>query len=181
MKLKEKSNIILKLITMFCILYLFNLPEVLKYSDPNLLFKTNLLTLLDIFVISCLSTFIPCIHYLNKGKKMDYKLGRKICILNSIIICVISIITSFFLVKFYGNYIFFTSIVGSLLFYYINMLFFVEYKASNNSVLNILCYVIIVASFLTIVVIGIVYIRSSIDPPKLRIPDEPYLVEKSGA
>ena len=109
MKLKEKSNIILKLVTMFCILYLFNLPEVLKYSDPDLLFKTNLLTLLDIFVISCLSTFIPCIHYINKGKKMEYKLGRRICILNSVIIFVIGIISAIFLVKIYGNYIFFIS------------------------------------------------------------------------
>lgn len=175
MKLKEKNNIILKLTTMFCILYLFNLPEVLKYSDPDLLFKTNLLILLDIFVISCLSTFIPCIHYINKGKKMEYKIGRRICFLNSVIIFVIGIIAAFLLVNIYGNYIFFTSTVGGFIYYYINMLFFVEYKASNNSVLNILCYLIIVVSFLTIVVIGILYVRSSIEPPTMRINNEYYI------
>lgn len=181
MKLKEKSNTTLKLITMYCVIYIINLPEVIKYSDPEILFKTNVLTLLDIFLISCLATFIPCIHYINRGKKMDYKLGKRICSINTIIVCVIGFICSFHLNKIYGNYIFFSSIAGGLIFYYINMLLFVEYKASNNCILNILCYVIIVFIALVNITIGILYVRSSIDPPTLRIPERAYSIEKSGA
>lgn len=179
MKLKEKNNTVLKIITMYCVIYMINLPEVIKYSDPNLLFKTNLLILLDIFVISCLSTFIPCIHYLNRGAKLDYKLGKRICLLNSFIILIIGLISCIYLVNVYGYFIIISTILGSFIFYYINMLFFVEYKAFNNSVLNILSYVVIVITFLTIVVIGILYIRSSIDPPRLRVQNEYYINNES--
>ena len=179
MKLKEKNNTVLKIITMYCVIYMINLPEVIKYSDPNLLFKTNLLILLDIFVISCLSTFIPCIHYLNRGAKLDYKLGKRICLLNSFIILIIGLISCIYLVNVYGYFIIMSTILGSFIFYYINMLFFVEYKAFNNSVLNILSYVVIVITFLTIVVIGILYIRSSIDPPRLRVQNEYYINNES--
>ncbi len=179
MKLKEKNNTVLKIITMYCVIYMINLPEVIKYSDPNLLFKTNLLILLDIFVISCLSTFIPCIHYLNRGAKLDYKLGKRICLLNTFIILIIGLISCIYLVNVYGYFIIMSTILGSFIFYYINMLFFVEYKAFNNSVLNILSYVVIVITFLTIVVIGILYIRSSIDPPRLRVQNEYYINNES--
>lgn len=179
MKLKEKNNTILKIITMYCVIYMINLPEVIKYSDPNLLFKTNLLILLDIFVISCLSTFIPCIHYLNRGAKLDYKLGKRICLLNSFIILIIGLISCIYLVNVYGYFIIMSTILGSFIFYYINMLFFVEYKASNNSVLNILSYVVIVITFLIIVVIGILYIRSTVEPPRLRVQNEYYINNES--
>ena len=179
MKLKEKNNTVLKIITMYCVIYMINLPEVIKYSDPNLLFKTNLLILLDIFVISCLSTFIPCIHYLNRGAKLDYKLGKRICLLNSFIILIIGLISCIYLVNVYGYFIIISTILGSFIFYYINMLFFVEYKAFNNSVLNILSYVVIVITFLTIVVIGILYIRSTVEPPRLRVQNEYYINNES--
>lgn len=179
MKLKEKNNTILKIITMYCVIYMINLPEIIKYSDPNLLFKTNLLILLDIFVISCLSTFIPCIHYLNRGAKLDYKLGKRICLLNTFIILIIGLISCIYLVNVYGYFIIMSTILGSFIFYYINMLFFVEYKASNNSVLNILSYVVIVITFLTIVVIGILYIRSTVEPPRLRVQNEYYINNES--
>ena len=179
MKLKEKNNTILKIITMYCVIYMINLPEVIKYSDPNLLFKTNLLILLDIFVISCLSTFIPCIHYLNRGAKLDYKLGKRICLLNSFIILIIGFISCIYLVNVYGYFIIISTFLGSFIFYYINMLFFVEYKAFNNSVLNILSYVVIVITFLTIVVIGILYIRSTVEPPRLRVQNEYYINNES--
>lgn len=179
MKLKEKNNTILKIITMYCVIYMINLPEIIKYSDPNLLFKTNLLILLDIFVISCLATFIPCIHYLNRGAKLDYKLGKRICLLNTFIILIIGLISCIYLVNVYGYFIIMSTILGSFIFYYINMLFFVEYKASNNSVLNILSYVVIVITFLTIVVIGILYIRSTVEPPRLRVQNEYYINNES--
>ena len=179
MKLKEKNNTVLKIITMYCVIYMINLPEVIKYSDPNLLFKTNLLILLDIFVISCLSTFIPCIHYLNRGAKLDYKLGKRICLLNSFIILIIGLISCIYLVNVYGYFIIISTILGSFIFYYINMLLFVEYKTSNNRVLNILSYLIIVITFLIIVVIGILYIRSTIDPPRLRVQNDYYIKNES--
>jgi hypothetical protein len=172
MKLKENSNTILKIVTMYCVLYLINLPEVLKYSDPNLLFKTNLLILLDIFVISSLSTFIPCIHYLNRGKKLDYKVGKRICMANTFIILVVGLIASIYLIKDYGYFIIISTILGSFIFYYINMLLYVEYKATNNYILNIISYTIIMISVLTILIIGIMYVRTTVDPPTLRIQND---------
>ena len=59
------------------------------------------------------------------------------------------------------------------------MLLFVEYKTSNNRVLNILSYLIIVITFLIIVVIGILYIRSTIDPPRLRVQNDYYIKNES--
>lgn len=177
MKLKSFNNRWLKLITCYCLLYIINLPQVLKYSDPEILFKTNILIILDIFVISCLSTFIPCIHYLNKGEKLDEKLGKKICSYNTLLILVVGLLSSIFMVKIYGYYFLATIIMGSIIFYYINMIMFVDYTSKNNCIANIISYISVVATVLIILFIGINFMRSSIDPPNYRIEESSFINE----
>ena len=171
MKLKTFNNRYLKLITCYCFLYLINLPEVIKYSDPEILFKTNILIILDIFVVSCLSTFLPCIHYLNKGEKMDEKVGKKVCFYNFLITFALGMLCSVFMVKTYGYYYFVTTAIGSVVFYFVNLLFFVDYKPKNNCAVNVLSYMMAIATILIILIIGINFVRSTVDPPSYRIED----------
>ena len=177
MKLKKFNNRALRLITCFCILYLINLPEVVKYSDAEILFKTNILIILDIFVVSCLSTFVPCIHYINKGEKLDYETGRRVVFCNSLIVFAVGMISSIFLVKTYGYYFLVSTFLGSILFYFINLNLFVDYKCECKFFYNFICYIIVIATFLTILCIGINFVRSSIDPPSYRIEELTYYPE----
>jgi hypothetical protein len=174
MKLKSFNNRWLKFITCYCLLYTINLPQVLKYRDPEILFKTNILIILDIFVISCLSTFIPCIHYLNKGEKLDEKLGKKICFYNTLLILAVGLLSSIFMVKIYGYYFLLTTIIGSIVYYFINMIMFVDYTPKNNCITNIISYILVVATVLIILFIGINFMRSSIDPPNYRIEESSF-------
>ena len=171
MKLKKINEIKLKIIACFCLMYIMNLPEVVKYSDPEILFKTNVLIILDTFVVSCVSTFIPCIHFLNKGEKMEHEVGKKVCFYNSLAILTIGLLSSIFLVDIYGYYYIVATILGSIIFYFVNILMFVEYKPKNNVVTNIIESIIILASVLIILFIGINYVRSTVDPPNYRIED----------
>ena len=119
MKLKTFNDRVLNIITCYCILYLINLPQVLKYTNAEILFKTNILIILDIFVISCLATFIPCIHYLGKEQKMDYENGRRVCFYNSLIFIIVGLLFSFFMVKIYGYYYLVFTFLSSIIFYFI--------------------------------------------------------------
>ncbi len=177
MKIKRFNNRTLRLITCYCLMYIMNLPEVLKYSDPEILFKTNILIILDIFVVSCLSTFIPCIHYISKGEKLDYETGKRIVFCNSLIIFIIGMISSIFMVRMYGYYYLVTTFLGSILFYFINLILFFDYKCECKFIYNLLSYVIVIATFLVILFIGINFVRSSIDPPNYRIEELTYYPE----
>ena len=174
MKIKKMNSDILKIFTCYFSLYIINLPQIFRYSDPELLFKTNILSILDIFFISCLATFIPCIHYINRGEKLDKKFGHKICLLNSIIICFIGLLCSYFLLRTYGYYFIFSDIVGSIIYYFINRVLFTDFKKMDYCIVNVIEYVIVIASVLTILYININYFRGTVDPPNYRIEENIY-------
>ncbi|MBQ7240187.1 MAG: hypothetical protein IJS56_01995 [Bacilli bacterium] len=174
MKIKKMNADVLKILTCYFSLYIINLPQVLRYSDPELLFKTNILTILDIFFISCLATFIPCIHYINRGEKLDKKFGHKICLLNSIIICFVGLLFSYFLLRTYGYYFIISDIAGSVIYYFINRVLFTDFKKLDYYVVNLIEYTIVMSSILIILYISINYFRSSVDPPNYRIEENIY-------
>ena len=177
MKLKKFNNRALRLITCYCVMYLINLPQVVKYTDAEILFKTNILIILDMFVVSCLSTFIPCIHYINKGEKLDYEAGKRIVFYNSLIVFALGMLSSVFLVKTYGYYFLVSTFLGSILVYFINLNLFVDYKCECKFVYNFICYIIVIATILIILCIGINFVRSSIDPPSYRIEELNYYID----
>ncbi len=174
MKIKKMNSDILKILTCYFSLYIINLPQVLRYSDPELLFKTNILTILDIFFISCLATFIPCIHYINRGERLDKKFGHKICLLNSIIICFVGLIFSYFLLRTYGYYFIISDFLGSIVYYFLNRVLYTDFKKLDYCVVNVIEYVIVITSILVILCISIFYFRSTVDPPNYRIDENIY-------
>ncbi len=171
MKIKTFDDKKLKIIALGCLLYITNLPQVYKYTDSELLFKTNILTILDLFFISCLATFIPCIYYLNKGEKFEEETGKRICLYNSLLIFAIGLLSSIFMVKTYGYYYLVSNFLGSIIFYFLNLLLFVNVKTKCYFIANIVSYLLIISSVIIVILISIKYVRSSIDPPNYRIED----------
>ena len=87
-------------------------------------------------------------------------------------------ISSLIMVRMYGYYYLISTAIGSVVFYFVNMLIFVDYTPKNNVATNVLAYVLVVATILIILFIGINFMRSTLDPPNYRI-DESRIVNAS--
>ncbi len=92
---------------------------------------------LNIFILGTLSyvivTFImiaiPLIFKIKNKKKLDYLEGKRICLANSLLMFVIPIVLSIILPK--GKVPFGIGGLGAIIYYYLNMLLFVEDKDNN--------------------------------------------------
>lgn len=175
-KNKKMNSDVLKIFTCYFALYIINLPQILKYSDPELLFKTNILVILDLFFISCLATFIPCVHYINRRQKLDKEFGHKICLYNSILVFIVGMLGSIFLVKTYGYYFIVNNFLGSIIYYFINRVLFTDFNKLDYCIINVIEYTIVIASVLIILYISINYFRSTVEPPNYRLDESIYNV-----
>lgn len=87
MKKKQTIKILLLIIILFIVLKLF-------LGGPYLynLLEESILVLIIIWIISIIMMFIPSILRIKNKQKFEYKKGKKICLINSILLYIISII-----------------------------------------------------------------------------------------
>lgn len=132
-KLKNITGFGLMFIVLFIISYIFN--------DSINIFETLVEELIFLGIASTTLLTVPTIFRLINKKQLEYKKGRKICFFNSLLIFIISSIpnliviinntkdlsSSFDQVQFAKTLIV-TFLIISIIFYYINMCFFVDNK-----------------------------------------------------
>ena len=89
-----------------------------------------ILALINLILITIILTVVPFIFRLINKKILDYKKGRIICITNSIVMFILSIISLELIgISFIGG-------LGALIYYFINMFLFVEQKFIPEKVEN---------------------------------------------
>ena len=134
-KVKKIIGFGLMLIVLFIISYIFN--------DSVNIFEELVEELIFLGIASAALLTIPIVFRLINKKQLEYKKGRKICFFNSLVIFIISSIpnliviinntkdlnSSFDQVQFAKTLIV-TFLIISIIYYYINMCFFVDDK--NN-------------------------------------------------
>lgn len=132
-KVKKIIGFGLMFIVLFIISYIFN--------DSINIFEELVEELIFLGIASAVLLTVPIIFRLINKKQLEYKKGRKICFFNSLVIFIISLIpnliviinntkdlsSSFDQVQFAKTLIV-TFLIISIIYYYINMCFFVDDK-----------------------------------------------------
>ncbi len=116
---KEKATTLFIIAT-----YLSALVQVENSPRNTFIFGT-----LNYLIISFIVMIIPLTFRVKNKKKLDYLRGFKICLANSLLMFIISIILSTLLIKGEGYYG--INRLGAIAYYFVNMSFFVDNK--NNS------------------------------------------------
>lgn len=81
---------------------------------------------LNFIIVSLIMIIVPLIICIVKKKKIDFKIGKKVCLFNSIILFIISsLLQSFFGIGIIGG-------IGAIFYYYINKKLFVYKKDMQN-------------------------------------------------
>ena len=136
MRKQKKLKIVLLLLIIFIILKLF-------LGGPYLYnFLEEAISLLIIIgIISIIMMFIPSVFRIKNKQKLEYKKGKKICLINSMFIYIVSIIpciktiiknknveTMSFNPILFAKQLIIIFLIIVIIYYFINMLFFTKEK-----------------------------------------------------